>query len=99
MRVDGPGARTDVAHMLENKTFVVTGASDGIGKVTARELARQGAHVILACRSKAKAEPVLAAIQRETGNKQVELVELDLADLASVRRCAEGLVARGIPIH
>lgn len=84
---------------LANKTFIVTGANTGIGKITALELARRGAHVILACRSKDKTEPVIEEIQRETGNKQVEFVELDLGDLASVRRCAEALLARNIPIH
>ena len=76
---------------LESKTFVVTGANTGIGKITARELARRGAHVILACRSRAKTEPVLAEIKAETGNSNIELVELDLADLdvgAPLRRGA-----------
>ena len=39
------------AHDLANKLFIVTGANTGIGKVTAKELARAGAHVLLACRS------------------------------------------------
>ncbi len=84
---------------LANKTFIVTGANTGIGKITARELARQGAHVILACRSLDKTQPVIDEIQRTTGNKQVEFVQLDLGDLASVRRCAEELLARNVPIH
>lgn len=84
---------------LANKTFIVTGANAGIGKITARELARQGAHVILACRSKPKTEAVIEEIKRETGNDKVEFVPLDLGDLASVRACAEAILARDIPIH
>src|ERR1700690_801565 len=84
---------------LESKTFVVTGANTGIGKITARDLARRGAHVIIACRSRVKAEPVIAEIKTETGNSNIELIELDLSDLSSVRRCAEELLARKIPIH
>jgi len=84
---------------LANKTFIITGANAGIGKITARELARQGAHVILACRSKAKTEAVIADIKRETGNDKVEFVPLDLGDLASVRTCAESILARELPIH
>jgi retinol dehydrogenase-12 len=85
---------------LTGKTFIVTGANTGIGKVTALELARKGAHVILACRSVAKTEAVVAEIQRTTGNRNVEVVELDLGDLASVRRCADQLLARdGLTIH
>ena len=84
---------------LEGKTFIVTGATSGIGKITARELAKLGAHVILACRSVAKAQPIVDELVRETGNSKLEAVELDLGDLDSVRRCAEQLNARGIPIH
>lgn len=88
-----------MAHDLANQTFLVTGANTGIGKVTANELARRGAHVIVACRSRDKTEPVIAEIQRDTGNTQVEYVQLDLGDFASVRACAEAIAARGIPIH
>ncbi|HEX5062480.1 MAG TPA: SDR family oxidoreductase [Kofleriaceae bacterium] len=84
---------------LAGKTFVITGANTGIGKITARELARRGAHVILACRSLDKTQPVIDEIKKETGNDKIEFVALDLADLASVRRCAEELLARKIPIH
>jgi NAD(P)-dependent dehydrogenase (short-subunit alcohol dehydrogenase family) len=77
----------------------VTGANTGIGKITAKELARAGAHVILACRSKAKTVAVIEEIKRETSNANVEYVQLDLGDLASVRACAEALLARNVPIH
>jgi retinol dehydrogenase 12 len=88
-----------IAHDLANQTFLITGANTGIGKVTAKELARAGAHVILACRSRDKTDPVIEEIKRDTGNSNVEYVALDLGDLASVRACAEAIVARGIPIH
>ena len=84
---------------LANKTFIITGANTGIGKITAMELARRGAHVILACRSKGKTDPVIDEIKRETGNDKVEFVQLDLGDLASVRKCAADLLARDIPFH
>jgi NAD(P)-dependent dehydrogenase (short-subunit alcohol dehydrogenase family) len=84
---------------LSGKTYVITGANTGIGKITARELARRGAHVIFACRSADKTLPVIEELERETGNQQLEFIALDLSDLASVRRCAEELLARNIPIH
>ncbi|HEY5949365.1 MAG TPA: SDR family oxidoreductase [Kofleriaceae bacterium] len=84
---------------LAGKTFVITGANTGIGRITARELAKRGAHVILACRSADKTQPVIDELKRETGNDKIDFVALDLADLASVRRCAEELLARNIPIH
>jgi retinol dehydrogenase 12 len=88
-----------MANDLENRTFIITGANTGIGKVTAKELARRGAQVILACRSQDKTAAVIDEIKRETGNDKVEYIHLDLGDLASVRACAEAILARNIPIH
>jgi retinol dehydrogenase-12 len=84
---------------LANKLFIVTGATTGIGKITARELARGGARVLLACRSEAKTQAVIAELQREVPGAKLEYIHLDLSDLASVRTCAEAIVARGEPIH
>ncbi len=84
---------------LANKTFIVTGANTGIGKITAKELARAGAHVVLACRSESKTTAVIQEIQREVGNASLEYLHLDLADLASVRACAEAILARNVAIH
>jgi NAD(P)-dependent dehydrogenase (short-subunit alcohol dehydrogenase family) len=78
---------------------LVTGAGTGIGKMTARGLAQSGAHVILACRSAAKTQPVVDEIRRETGNDAIEHLELDLAELASVRRAAAAFLARKLPLH
>jgi retinol dehydrogenase 12 len=79
--------------------FIVTGANTGIGKITAKELAKQGHHVILACRSKDKTLVVLEEIRREVPNANVEFIALDLGDLASVRTCAQALLDRKTPIH
>jgi NAD(P)-dependent dehydrogenase (short-subunit alcohol dehydrogenase family) len=68
---------------LSGRTVVVTGASSGLGAVTARELARAGAHVVLAVRDVAKGERVAAPFTGEW-----EIRELDLASLASVRAFA-----------
>jgi NAD(P)-dependent dehydrogenase (short-subunit alcohol dehydrogenase family) len=68
------------------RTVVVTGASSGLGLVTARELARHGAHVILACRNTAKADAATTGISGD-----LEVRALDLADLASVRAFVDGL--------
>ena len=84
---------------LTSKTFIVTGANTGIGKVTAQELARAGAHVILACRSRDKTLAVIEEIKREVAGASLEYVALDLGELAGVRACAEALAARGQPFH
>jgi NAD(P)-dependent dehydrogenase (short-subunit alcohol dehydrogenase family) len=87
-----------MAQDLAGKNFIVTGANTGIGKITATELARRGAHVIMANRSRAKSQPVIDEIAKETGQTP-ELVELDLSDLASVRKAAEEILAKNVPIH
>lgn len=91
------------AHMsttdLGGKTFVITGANTGIGRITAADLARRGAHVILACRSLEKTQPVIDAIKAETGNASAEFVALDLGSLDSVRTAANEISAKNIPIH
>lgn len=79
---------------LQGKTIVITGANAGIGKVTARELARGGAGVVLACRNEGAAGAAAAEIRRATGNDNVTTVHLDLASFASVRACAAELAAR-----
>lgn len=68
------------------RRVIVTGANSGLGLVTARELARVGAQVILACRSTAKGDAAAAGM---TGD--VEVRRLDLQDLASVRDFADGI--------
>lgn len=70
---------------LEGRTAIVTGASDGIGAVTARELVRAGAHVVLAVRNPDKGR---AASASWTGS--IEVRRLDLASLDSVREFGRG---------
>lgn len=74
---------------LSGRRYVVTGANAGIGLVTAKQLALQGAHVVLACRRVAEAEARISEIVAEHPNAKLEARELDLGSLASVRRFAE----------
>jgi len=76
------------------RTVIVTGANSGLGAVTARELARSGAQIIMAVRNTNKGE---AAAQQMTGN--VEVRQLDLQDLSSVRRFADGVDKADILIN
>jgi NAD(P)-dependent dehydrogenase (short-subunit alcohol dehydrogenase family) len=86
---------------LDGKLAVVTGATGGIGLEIARGLARRGASLILPCRSPAKGEQVAAALRAEVApGAQLALVEMDLEDLAAVRRGAESIAraAAGRPV-
>ncbi|MFE3285649.1 SDR family NAD(P)-dependent oxidoreductase, partial [Streptomyces sp. NPDC059233] len=76
------------------RTAVVTGANSGIGYVTARELARRGATVVLACRSAARGRAAVVKLRTEVPAAEVEFAELDLAELASVREFARAFGKR-----
>ena len=83
---------------LSGKRVLVTGVSAGLGVETARVLAAHGATVVGAARDLAKAERATEAVRAGAANGgSLSLVELDLASLASVRACADGLVAAGEP--
>jgi retinol dehydrogenase 12 len=74
---------------MDGKVAVITGSNVGIGKETAVALASMSATVVLACRNQEKAIAAAAEVQARSGNENVHVVRLDLADLASVRACAE----------
>jgi NAD(P)-dependent dehydrogenase (short-subunit alcohol dehydrogenase family) len=70
------------------RTALVTGANSGLGLVTARELARAGATVVLACRNLEKGESACSEVEGAAPDARLELQELDLASLDSVRELA-----------
>ncbi|MTE11314.1 oxidoreductase [Nocardia aurantiaca] len=76
------------------RTVIVTGATSGLGEATARALAAAGAQVIMACRNEIKAQAVARTM---TGNVQIR--QLDLADLASVRAFATGVERADVLIN
>ncbi len=82
---------------LKGKRILVTGVSAGLGVETARSLAAHGADVIGAARYLNKAKASTEQVQKDAAANggSFELVELDLANLKSVRACAEGLLAKG----
>src|SRR5580704_1892536 len=82
---------------LTGKRVLVTGVSAGLGVETARALAAHGADVVGAARDLGKAKQATDAAGVAANGGSLELIELDLADLASVRRAADALVADGRP--
>jgi NAD(P)-dependent dehydrogenase (short-subunit alcohol dehydrogenase family) len=79
---------------LQGKIAVVTGANSGLGLHTAIGLAAAGAEVVMACRSPDKAARALQQVRAQAPGAKVEVMPLDLADLASVRAFAQGFKAK-----
>jgi len=84
---------------LAGRVYVVTGGNSGIGLVTVQQLAKQGAHVVLAARRPAEGEKARAEVMAKGPRGAVEVMALDLASLASVREFAAALLAKHPAIH
>ncbi|KLO08983.1 NAD-P-binding protein [Schizopora paradoxa] len=83
---------------LTGKVMIVTGGNTGIGKETIKALLPKNAKVYMASRSRSKAEAAIEELEKETGKKAIFL-ELDLADLASVKRAAEAFQSQEKELH
>ena len=92
-RSSAPWTTADIPDQ-SGRVAVVTGANSGLGLAIARALAEAGAHVVLACRNTTKADDAAASISARSPGASVEVVALDLGDLASVTACATNLLAR-----
>ncbi|MEM7157066.1 MAG: SDR family oxidoreductase [Myxococcota bacterium] len=82
---------------LRGRVYIVTGANSGSGLATTAQLVRQGAHVVAACRRVAAGEEAVASLAGESGS--VEVMELDLGSLDSVRRFAAEFKAKHETLH
>jgi len=78
---------------LDGKLALVTGGSGGLGAETARALASKGARVVITARDVAKGEKVARGIRASTGNDAIEVEELELGSLASIRAFADRFLA------
>ena len=88
-----PWARRNIPQ-LAGRLALVTGANSGLGWQAARTLAGKGATVVMACRNREQAERARRAILDEYPQARLELADLELADLASIRACAAGFRQR-----
>lgn len=89
----------DIADMT-GKVVIVTGSNTGIGYITALELSKKGAHVIMACRDESRANAAIANLQKEAAptSVNVEFMPLDLNSLASVREFSSKFQARKLKL-
>src|SRR4051812_16401440 len=78
--------------MSTPRTIVITGSNTGIGAACARRMAAPGVHLVLACRSEAKAEPVLEDVRR--AGARASFLQLDLDDIEQTDAAAHDLARR-----
>ncbi len=84
---------------MQNKIVMVTGANAGIGKVTARELAKKGATVVMVARSRQRGEEALIEVKNASGSANVELMLADLSSQESIRQFASEFKAKYDHLH
>lgn len=80
--------------MMNRKVVIVTGATNGIGEVAAREIATQGATTVLISRNQSKLENTVEAIKSATGNPNVSYIQADLSDMQQVKQAAESFLSQ-----
>jgi len=84
---------------LRGKIFIVTGANSGLGLATTRQLAKQGAAVVMGCRRVAEGERVADTLRAELPRASLAVLPLDLGDLESVRAFARTFMQRHEQLH
>jgi len=84
---------------MRGKTCMITGASSGIGRATALELAGMGATLVLLCRDRQRGEATMAEIGAQTGNRELTLLLADLGVQQEIRRVAAEFLATDRPLH
>ncbi|MGH9888299.1 MAG: SDR family oxidoreductase, partial [bacterium] len=93
------GAMARLRVDLRGRTCLLTGATSGIGRASALELARMGARLFLLCRDAARADALRQEIADQTGNRDVAILLADLSSQREVRRAAVEFLATGEPLH
>ncbi|MEI6764284.1 MAG: SDR family oxidoreductase [Bacteroidota bacterium] len=83
----------------EKQTFLITGATSGIGRVTAEKLAALGGTVVITSRDASRGRAAADQIIHTTGNKKVHMMSCDLSDLSSVRQFATDFLSRFNELH
>jgi NAD(P)-dependent dehydrogenase (short-subunit alcohol dehydrogenase family) len=84
---------------LAGKVCMVTGCNSGIGKVTARELARMGATVVMVCRNSDSGRAALKEIEQATGSKDMDLFVADLSSQQAIRQLVEDFRKQYANLH
>jgi retinol dehydrogenase-12 len=88
------GPITPLRKSMKGKIVIVTGASAGLGKVTALQLLEDGAQVIFAGRDKVKTENIINEIKNSENQKRAHFIRLDLSSFSSVKKFVEEFISR-----
>lgn len=83
--------KKNIKNKMSNKTIFITGGNSGIGFEATRNFVHLGAHIIWGCRNLEKANASKAKIVEEFANAKINIVQLDIADIESIRKCVENL--------
>ena len=83
--------------MIRNKTCMITGATSGIGRASALELAKMGAKLVLVCRNRERGEELVREIRSDGGNAELMIADLESQD--QIRKLASDFLATGSPLH
>ena len=98
-RVAGTVRARMATQELAGRSFLVTGASSGIGRSVLESLVARGASVVVATRSEERTRPLLDNLRRQHPGADVLWLPLDLADLRSIEKAAEVFLQSGRPLH
>ena len=88
------GPLTDLTHSMNGKTIIITGGSRGIGLETTKDLLRQGATVIIACRDPVQANAAIESIQNNSQKARVSYIHLDLTDYDNINKFVEEIKSK-----
>ena len=83
-----------ILQIMKNKTVIITGATNGIGKAAAEALANKGAHLVLVGRNPQKAENVKREIIQKTANSNIDILIADLSSMAQVKRLGQEILEK-----
>ncbi len=90
---------TSTANTMTDKICMITGSNSGIGRITALELARMGASVVLVCRNPDEGLVVQTEIQKDSNNDNVDLLVADLSSQAAIRKLAADFQGKYDKLH
>jgi NAD(P)-dependent dehydrogenase (short-subunit alcohol dehydrogenase family) len=85
--------------LMRGRVCLVTGASNGIGRAAALEMAGMGASLVLLCRDRDRGETAMAEISERSGNRDIDLLVADLSSQRQIRAAAAAFLESGRPLH